>query len=83
MHIHGNPMIAASLYFVANSQKATAAERAAAVRKRLLKRAAGVDEPSGPEETTMIARWLDVPPGQAESDSEYSPSTSGKDSDFG
>jgi hypothetical protein len=76
-------MNAASLYSVANSEKTAAAERAAAVRKRLLKRAACFDEPSGSEQTTMITRWLEQPHGQAENDSEYSPSASGKDPDFG
>ncbi len=85
MHIHGYSMNvnAANFYSVGNGEKAAAAERAAGVRKRLLKSAASVDEPSSPEETLMISHWFEEHPGQTESGSEYSPAAPGKDSDLG
>jgi len=83
MHIHGNSMNmnAANSYSVAGAEKAAVAERAAAVRKKLLKGAASVDEVASPEESLMIGKWLSG--SQSESDGEYHTSSSGKDSDFG
>ena len=85
MHIHGNSMNvnAANFYSVGNGEKAAAAERAAAVRKKLLKGAASVDGAESPEETLMIGRWLDSRQSQNEGDAEYHSAASGKDSDFG
>jgi hypothetical protein len=84
MHIHGNSMNvnAANFYSVGNSEKA-AAERAAAVRKKLMKGAATVEGAETPEESLMIGRWLDSSPSQNEGDADYHSAASGKDSDFG
>ena len=60
-----------------------AAERAAAVRKKLLRGAASVDGAATPEETLMIGRWLDSRPSQTEGDGEYHSGYSGKTPDFG
>ena len=90
MHIHGNSMNvnAANFYSVGNGEKSAAAQRAAEVRKRLLKSAAGVNSAASPEETLMIGQWLDARPnsvpGQAESDAEDpAAAASGRDPDFG
>ncbi len=85
MHIHGNHMNvnAANLYSVGNGEKAAAVERAAAVRKRLLKGAASIGGTESPEETLMIGKWLDSGQGETGSDDEYHAADSGRDSDFG
>lgn len=85
MHIHGNSMNlnAANFYSVGNGEKAAAAERAAADRKRLLKSAASLDGAASPEETVMIGHWLDSPFTPPEDQSGYKGKTSGRDSDLG
>ena len=85
MHIHGNSMNvnAANLYSAGNAEKSAAAERAAAVRKRLLKAGAGVDGTESAEAATLISHWLGQNPNQPEDDAEYHASSSGKESDFG
>jgi hypothetical protein len=85
MHIHGNSMNvnAANSYSASNEAKSIAAQRAADVRKRLLKGAASVDEAASPEETLMIGKWLDSGHNPSDSDSEYHAASSGKDSDLG
>jgi hypothetical protein len=85
MHIHGNSMNvnAANFYSVGNGEKSAAAERASAVRRRLLKSAAGIEDAADPEETLMIGQWLAGSQRQAESAPEYPAAPSGKDPDFG
>jgi hypothetical protein len=62
MHIHPaaiglHPMST----YAAGSEHAAAAERAAEVRKRLLKAAQSVNADASPEESLLIGRWLDPP----------------------
>jgi hypothetical protein len=85
MHIHGNSMNvnAANLYSAAQGERAAAAQRAAEVRKKLLKSAAGIESGSSPEETLLIGHWLDSRHSQTQSDDQYHASVSGKDPDFG
>jgi hypothetical protein len=85
MHIHGNSMNvnAANLYSAGNAEKSAAAERAAAVRKRLLKAGAGVDGAESAEAASLIGHWLGETPSQPGDDAEYHASSSGKESDFG
>jgi hypothetical protein len=85
MHIHGNSMNvnAANFYSAGNDAKALAAQRAADVRKRLVKGAASLDETADPEETLMISKWLDSGRDPSDDDSAYHAASSGKDSDFG
>jgi hypothetical protein len=61
MHIHGMQMNfnQVSLQSAAASEKTAAAQRAAEVRKKLLKRAEGTDDELNPEESFMIGRWLE------------------------
>jgi hypothetical protein len=60
MHIHGNHMNPGitNPYAAAAAEKAAALERAAEVRKKLLKSAAEADGNAIPEEDLMIGRWM-------------------------
>jgi hypothetical protein len=60
MHIHRSQMNPeARNPYSAAAEKALAAQRAAAVRKRLTKSAREIDSASTPEEAFMIGRWMD------------------------
>jgi len=85
MHIHGNGMNvnAANLYSAAQGERAAAAERAAEVRKKLLKSASGLDAAASPEETLLISQWMDGRHSQVLSGDAYHAAASGKDPDFG
>jgi len=89
MHIHGNSMSinAIDLYSAAQGRKAAAAERAAEVRKRLLKNSSLVAGGETPEETLMIGHWLDSQhtqvQSQDQSQDQYHSSPAGKVPDFG
>jgi hypothetical protein len=84
MHIHASSINinAANLDSAGNTEKAAAAQRAADVRKKLLKSAQGVEGAATPEEALMIDQWLNARPGQAQSEDEYT-AGSGRVSDFG
>jgi hypothetical protein len=73
MHIHGNTMSVNPTNFYAASQGegAANAQRAAEVRKKLLKSGALIDGAATPEETLMISQWLDGRHSQSESAEEY------------
>jgi hypothetical protein len=45
--------------YSAAAEKALAAQRAAAVRKRLTKSAREIESASTPEEAFMVGRWMD------------------------
>ena len=85
MHIHGNSMAVnpADFYSAAQNQKADATQRAAEVRKKLLKGAAEVDAAASPEESLLIGQWMDARHSQVESEDQYRSSASGRDEDFG
>jgi hypothetical protein len=85
MHIHGAAMnsYAANLYSAANAETAAAAQRAAEVRKRLLKSAQSIDTESSPEEAFMIGEWTDSRYSQVQSGDQYHASAAGKNPDFG
>jgi hypothetical protein len=85
MHIRGNSMSinAASFYSSAQNEKAAAAQRAADVRKKLLKGASEIEGATTPEETLLIGQWMDSRHSQVERADQYRASASGKDSDFG
>jgi len=63
MHIHGNSMNlqAANFYPAGLQSRAAAAERAAEVRKRLLKSAANTEDSADPDATLLVGHWLDQP----------------------
>jgi hypothetical protein len=85
MHIHGNSMTvnAANFYSAGQNEKTAAAERAAEVRKKLLKGASQIEGAATPEETLMIGQWLDSRHSQVQSEDGYRTAASGKDVDFG
>jgi len=89
MHVHSSavgldPM---SSYAAAN-ERAAAAQRAAEVRKRLLRAAQNAGAGAGPEASFLIGRWLnhtsppDQPQGQLSPASGYPPAAEGDDSHF-
>lgn len=85
MHIHGNPMAAgaANLYSAAQAERAAAAQRAAEVRKKLLKSSSEIDGSSTPEESFLIGQWLDPHRSQVQTDDEYHARGCDGDSDLG
>jgi hypothetical protein len=85
MHIHGNSMSinAANFYSAAQNEKTAAAQRAADVRKKLLKGASEIKGAATPEETLLIGQWMDSRHSQVQSEDQYHTSSSGRDSDFG
>lgn len=85
MHIHGNSMNIQTANFnaVGNSERAAASQKAAEVRKRLLKSAANIDADSDPDATLLVGQWLDSRHSQVLSEGEYHSAASGKDPDFG
>jgi hypothetical protein len=60
MHIQRSQMnLNAVNPYSAAAEKALSAQRAAAVRKKLLKSARGIEGASSPEEAFMVGRWMD------------------------
>lgn len=83
MHIHGNSMnIQASSFYAVGNGEPSAAQRAAEVRKKLLKHASSAEAETTPEESLLIGHWLDSCHGQALDDDEYH-ANQGNDPDFG
>jgi len=86
MHIHpaaiGQHPINIS---AAGNERAAAAQRAAEVRKRLLKSAAEIDADSNsdPDATLLVGQWLDSRHSQVLPGDEYRDAASGKDPDLG
>ncbi len=85
MHIHGELMNvqAANFYAASQGERTAAAQRAAEVRRKLLRGATEIDGSTSPEESLLIGQWLDGRHSQVPSEDEYRPSASGKDPDFG
>ena len=84
MRIHGHRMnLNAVNPYSAAAEKAAAAQRAADVRKKLMKSAADIEGTASPEEAFMLGQWMDSRHSQVESEDQYHASASGKDPDFG
>jgi len=85
MHIHGNSMSinAANFYSATQEERAAAAQRAASIRKKLIKSASQIEGAASPEETLMISQWMDSRHNQVQSEEQYPNSVSGKDPDLG
>jgi hypothetical protein len=84
MHIHGHPMSVnpADFYAACQGEMAANAQRAAEVRRKLLKVAAQIEDAT-PEETLLISQWLDARHSQTESADEFHSTVVGRDGDFG
>jgi hypothetical protein len=84
MHIHGNSMTinAASLYSTTQQEKA-ATQRAANVRKKLLRNASEIEDAATPEEALMIGQWMNSGHSQVQSGEQNFVNDSGRDPDFG
>ena len=84
MHIHGNSMAvnAANFYSATQEERAAAAQRAASVRKKLIRSASALDMAS-PEETLLIGQWMDSQHSQVVSGEQNYINISGKDPDLG
>ena len=84
MHIHGNSMTinAANFYSTAQQEKA-AAQRAANVRKKLIKNTSEIEGSATPEETLTIGQWMDSRHSQVQSGEQNFENVSGRDPDFG
>jgi len=85
MHIHGSNAnnYAANLHSAATDVRAIAAERAAEVRKRLLKSGQIVEAELSPDRIRMIRQWLASRNGQGQTDDRDSSGSYGRDPDFG
>lgn len=83
MHIHptaiGMHPINAS---AAGNERAADAERAAQVRKRLLKAAQSAASDAMPEENLLVGQWLDSRHSQVLPSGEYRAAAEGEDPDF-
>ena len=68
MHIHGSQMNPNTVNpYSAAAEKAVARQRAAAVRKKLMKRATDIEGASSPEEAFMVGQWIDSRRSQVQS----------------
>ena len=89
MHIHASQMNmnATSLYSAAGAEKAAAAQRAADIRRKLMKSASDIEGVPSPDEAFMIGQWMDSRHSQVESpdqnNAQYHAGASGKVPDFG
>ena len=86
MHVHPSAIAQHAINtYASGNQRAAAAQRAAEVRKKLLKAARGEGEQvsADPDATLFIGQWLDSRHSQTLPASEYHTAASGKDPDFG
>jgi len=67
MHIHSGSIGLHPGTYAAANERAAASQRAAEVRKRLLKAGQSPNADATPEETLLISRWLGQPqPGESQ-----------------
>jgi hypothetical protein len=84
MHIHGNQInLNAVNPYSAAAEKAAAAQRAADVRKKLMKSGASLEGIADPEEAFMVGHWMNSTQGPAQNDDEYHASPKGKKKNLG
>jgi hypothetical protein len=83
MHIHGSQMNMNSIRLssAGAAEKAAAAQRAADVRKKLMKSASDIEGVSSPEEAFMIGHWMNSSQSPSLGEDEYH--ARGKDPDLG
>jgi hypothetical protein len=83
MHIHSMGVNPTGFYAASQGERAANEQRAAEVRKKLLKSGALADGAATPEETLLISQWLDARHSQTQSAEEYHAAAAGRDPDFG
>lgn len=84
MRIRGNQINPNAVNpWCAAAEKAAAVQRAADIRKKLMKNARDIESIAGPDEAFMVGHWLDSSQSPPQQDVEYRTATAGKDSDFG
>lgn len=82
MHIHSMAVNQANLYSAAQGERAAELQKAADVRKKLLKAASQADAAATPEETLLINHWTDSRHSQVQSEDAYRSAASGRISEF-
>jgi hypothetical protein len=83
MHIHGSSMNTNSINpYSAAAEKAVAAQRAAGVRKRLLKKASSIESAAEPVDPASFSQWMNFQHSRVMSGDDYKAGGSGKDSNF-
>ena len=84
MHIHNNQMNFNGINpYSAAAERATATQKAADVRKKLIKSSNEIEGVSSPDELFMVGQWMGQQHGQSFTEDEYHAGDSGRDSDFG
>ena len=84
MHIHPSAIGLHPINtYAAGNERAAATQRAADVRKRLLKAAQEAAPDATPEENLLIGQWLDSRRSQVLPGDSYHAASQGEDPDFG
>jgi hypothetical protein len=84
LHIHGNQMnFNAINSHSAAAERAVASQRAADVRRKLMKSTSDIEGISSPNEHFMVGQWMGQQNGQSFTEDEFHAGRSGRDSDFG
>jgi hypothetical protein len=73
----------AANFYSAIQEERAAAQRAAGVRRKLLRNASEIEGAATPEESLLIGQWMDSRHSQVESEDEYRATNAGKDPEFG
>jgi hypothetical protein len=80
MHIHGNQLSLNTINpYSAAAEKALAAQRAAEVRKKLLKSADSIEAASNSDVAPLLGLWMDAGHGSAHGEFDYETGASGSD----
>jgi hypothetical protein len=74
---------AANFYSATHEERASAAQRTASVRKKLIRSSSEIEGAASPEETLLIGQWMDSQHSQGQNEEQYPNSASGKDPNFG
>ena len=86
MHIHNTQLSVNAINSInpysAAAERAAAAQKAADVRRKLMKSAGGLDSSASPEEVVLLGKWMGSGQSQGQEDVEYRTADAGKDSDF-
>ncbi len=84
MHIHPAAVGLHSINtYAAGNVRSAAAQRAAEVRKRLLKSTQSIESGADSAATLLVGQWLDSRHSQVLPQDEYHSTAAGKDPDFG